>query len=178
MQKGKNVQYVTAGVQAAPGMRLNVRSNVRLPDSEAGGHAAADRQPYYAGTVRAAPRRPVTVPLNAALIFLCALFLVFGTMILNRTAQRAKLNTDIAQTETSIAKTKTAVERLNLEVINARDYARISKAAEQTCGMTASTNVETIPVVAPNTRPYETKLTVQADSSPLSAQEAQKIGSR
>ena len=178
MQKGKNLQYVTAGVQAAPGMRMNVRSNVRLPDSEVGGRFAMEQQPFYAEQVRPMQRRPVTVPLNAALIFLCALFLVFGVMILNRTSQRAELTKRITAMENGIAQTQIDNARLYLEVMNARDSARISEAAEQTCGMTASKNVETIPVVAPNTRPYETKLTIQADTSPLSAQEAQKIGSR
>ena len=32
MQKGRHLQYVTAGVQNAPGMRMNVRSNVRFRD--------------------------------------------------------------------------------------------------------------------------------------------------
>ena len=76
MQKGKNLQYVTAGVQAGPGMRMNVRSNVRLPDSEVGGAFVMERQPYYAEQVRPAERRPAAMPLNAALILLCALFLV------------------------------------------------------------------------------------------------------
>ncbi|MBR6185797.1 MAG: hypothetical protein IKQ41_05990 [Clostridia bacterium] len=178
MQKGNNLQYVAAGVQAMPGMRMNVRSNVRLPDSEAGGFCAMERQPYYAEQVRPAQRRPITVPMNVALIFLCALFLVFGVMILNRTSQRAELAKRITGMKNSIAQTERDNARLALEVLNARDSARISEAAEQTCGMTASKNVETIPVVAPNTRPYETKLTVQADTSPTSAQDAMKLGSR
>lgn len=177
MQKGKNVQYVAAGVQAMPGMRMNVRSNVRLPDSEAGGHTVMDQQPYYAGQVRPAARRPVTVPLNAALIVLCALFLVFGVMILSRASTRAELTKRITGMKNSIAQTEIDNARLRLEVMNARDSARISEAAEQSCGMTASKNVQTIPVIAPNTRPYETKLTVQADTSPI-AQDAQKLGSR
>ena len=56
MQKGR-MQYAAAGVQAMPGIRLNVRSNVRLPDSEAGCEGTYAQQPFYAGRTAAAPTR-------------------------------------------------------------------------------------------------------------------------
>ena len=91
MQKGKNAMYVTAGLQAAPGMRIHVRSSVQLPDSEAGQAFDPGRQPFRAGHVAAAPRESVTVPLRGALIFLCALFVTFGGLIVSKNAQRSEL---------------------------------------------------------------------------------------
>ena len=67
MYTGKNGQYVAVGVQGTPAMRLNVRSNVRLPDSEAGvSWYDAAQKPFYAETVAERKRAPLTIPLNNA----------------------------------------------------------------------------------------------------------------
>ena len=92
MQKGKNALYVTAGLQAAPGVRINVRSSVHLPDSEAGRSFDPDRQPFRAEQVRSAPRESVTVPLRGAALFLCALFVVFGCLTVSKAARRSELS--------------------------------------------------------------------------------------
>ena len=84
MQRSKNAPYVEAGMQDTPGMRFNVRSSVDLPDSEAGNVQDDERQPFRVEHVREIPRESLTVPLQGALVFLCALFVVFGGLIIFR----------------------------------------------------------------------------------------------
>ena len=178
MQKGRNMQYVAAGVQAAPGMRMNVRSNVRLPDSEAGRVWAQERQPYHAVQVRQTGPRTVSVPMNAALLFLCALFVVFGALALGKASQRAELSKKISAMESSIAQTERDNMLLAVQIAEARDSARISYAASQSLGMISSTGVEAVPILAPDTRPYENNAKAQTEASPNSAPGGMIAGSR
>ena len=178
MQKGRNMQYVTSGVQTAQGMRMNVRSNVRLPDSEAGGYIVMDQQPYYAEEIRLPVRGTPTVPMNAALIFLCALFVFFGVLCRQKVVYMSSLSKRISDMEANIARIELENEALAVEVEEARRYARISEAAERKCGMIKAINGQNIPVDAPNTRPFGNEPTVPAGYSPESAQDAMKLGSR
>lgn len=156
--KSKLGQYVAAGVQASPGMRLNVRSNVRLPDSEAGCSWAEEEapKPFYAETVRPARRQPVTVSLRTASVLLCALFVVFGVLTLNKAVQRADLSKRITALESAIAETEKDNAELLVQVAQARDTARIGYAALQ-LEMVYAAGVEAVPVQAPDTRPFETE---------------------
>lgn len=180
MQKGKTLQYAMAGVQAAPGMRMNVQSHVRLPDSEAGYDDEMGRVPYYAAEVSArAARRSLTIPANIGLIFLCALLVAFGVMIVGKVSARVKLAKDISAMESSIVQTTRDNTLLALEVSSARDSARICYAATQTLGMIAASGVEAVPVVAPDTRPpVYTKAYTAAESSPYSVRNGIITGSR
>lgn len=178
MQKGKNGLYVTAGLQAAPGMRINVRSSVHLPDSEAGQAVDPDRQPFRAGQVASAPRKSVTVPLRGALLFLCALFVVFGCLIVSKAAQRSELSKRITAMENDILQTEKENQRLAEQVADARDPARICDVACQKLKMKAPSSETTERVVAPDTRPFETKTAVQADTSPHAALDGMITGSR
>ncbi len=178
MQKGKNALYVTAGLQAAPGMRINVRSSVHLPDSEAGQAMDPDRQPFRVGHVAPAPRESVTVPLRGAMLFLCALFVVFGCLIISKAAQRSELSKRISAMENDIKVTEKENELLAEKVADARDPARICDMACQKLKMKAPSNNTTEHVVAPDTRPFETKTAVQADNSPHTALDGMITGSR
>lgn len=178
MQKGKNALYVAAGLQAAPGVRINVRSSVHLPDSEAGQAFEPDRQPYRAERVRTAPRESVTVPLRGALLFLCALFVVFGCLIVSRAAQRSELSKRITAMQSDIRQTEKENELLAEEVEKARDPARICDVACQKLQMKAPSGDTTEHVTAPDTRPFENKLVTQADASPHAALDGIMSGSR
>ena len=179
MQKGRNMQYVMAGVQLAPGIRMNVRGNVRLPDSEAGHDDQRGRQPYYAAQVRSGRRSgSVTVPATAALIFLCGLILLFGFLILDKTVQKAELSKKISSMESGIRETEADNMKLARDLTSARDSARISYEASQKLGMISSSGVEAVPVMAPDTRPFDTAKTAQAENSLLSAGGGMISGSR
>ena len=181
MQWGKNTQYAMAGVQAAPGMRMNVRSNVRLPDSEVGcGGEAEQREPYYAGEVRRDPaRRTVTIPANIGLIFLCALVLVFGVMIVCRACERARIAKSISAMEQSISATRQNIAQKEKEVAEARDPGRVSYAATHDLNMIDASSVIPVLVEAPDTRPeIRTTVTAGAESSPYSARDGIITGSR
>lgn len=178
MQKGKNAMYVTAGLQAAPGMRINVRSCVHVPDSEAGQAIDLDRQPFRAGHVSAGQRESVTVPLRGALLFLCALFVVFGCLIVSKAARRSELVKYIGDMEKEIVLTEKENKLLAEEVAEARDPARICDVACQKLKMKAPSSDTTERVVAPDTRPFETQTAVQADNSPHAALDGMITGSR
>ena len=150
MQKARRMQYASAGVQGMPGIRMNVRSNVRLPDSEAGCTELYDHQPFYAGRVAPLPRRHPTVPVRYAALVLCALAVLFGAMIISRLSVKAGLNRDRGVMEEAIQKT-------NL-------------------GMISSYGVEAVPVVVQFTQTNQT--VSAAANSPLSPPEGIITGSR
>lgn len=155
MYKGKNGQYVSAGVQGTPAMRLNVRGNVRLPDSEAGASWYDPAQkPFYAEAVAQRKRGPLTVSLNSALIVLCVLFVLFGTMTLSRVIRKSAITKDISAMEQSIQETERKNADLALEVAEARDMARIGYDAAHKLQMIAASKAETVAVHAPDTRPF------------------------
>ncbi len=160
-----------------PGMRINVRSNVHLRDSEAGSHWSQDRKPYYAEEVLPAARRPVMVPVSLALVALCVLFVVFGTMILVKAGQRSSLSHSITAMQQNIRETEEKNLHLAVELAEARDSVRISFTASQKLGMISASAVEAIPVTAPDTRPYENSA-ARTDDSPYSVQNARISGSR
>ncbi|MBO4925370.1 MAG: hypothetical protein J5472_02715 [Clostridia bacterium] len=176
MQKARRIQYASAGVQGMPGIRMNVRSNVRLPDSEAGCTELYDHQPFYAGRAVPVPRRHLTVPARGAALFLCALAVLFGAMILSRMSVKAGLSRDRSAMEDAIRKTLLENEDLKTQVAEARDQARICYAAMQSLGMISSSGVESVPVVARNTRPGQT--VSAAANSPSSLPEGIITGSR
>ena len=179
MYKGKCGQFASVGVQATPSMRLNVRSNVRLPDSEVGSSWYADGQkPFYAETVQVQKRGPVTVPLNAALIFLCVLFVVFGSLALSRVIRKAEIAKDIHAMSQSIQEAKTRIDGLAVQVMEARDSARIGYDASHKLQMIAASEAETVPVQAPSTRPFGEANAAEPEAAPLSVQNAMKTGSR
>ncbi len=178
MQKGKNAPYVAAGLQAAPGVRINVRSCVHLPDSEAGQAFEPERQPFRAEQVRAVPRESVTVPLRGAMLFLCALFVVFGCLIVGKAARRSELSKRITAMEQDIWQTEAENLLLAEKVAEARDPARICDVACQKLQMKAPSSDTTEHVIAPDTRPFENKTVTQADSSPHAALDGMMTGSR
>ena len=178
MQKGKNALYVAAGLQAPPGVRINVRSSVHLPDSEAGQAFDPERQPFRAEHVRTAPRESVTVPLRGAMLILCVLFVVFGCLIVGKAARRSELSKRISAMESDIVSTEMENLLLAAQVAEARDPARICDVACQKLQMKAPSSDTTEHVIAPDTRPFETKTVTQADASPHAALDGIMIGSR
>jgi len=176
MQKGRKMQYASAGVMGMPGIRLNVRSNVRLPDSEAGGAEMPLQQPFYAGCTASPPRPHLTVTFRSAAVFLCALSVLFGAMILSRMSQKAQLARDRSAMESAILNTQAENEDLKRQVDEARDSARICYAAAQSLGMISSSGVEAVSVVARETRPAQTNTAME--TSPYSARDGIITGSR
>ncbi len=178
MPKGKNALYVTAGLQAVPGVRINVRSSVHLPDSAAGRSFDPDRQPFQAEQVRSAPRESVTVPVRGAALCLCALFVVFGCLTISKAARRSELSKRITAMEKDIVQTEKENLLLAAQVAEARDPARICDAACHKLQMKAPSGETTEHVVAPDTRPFENKTAVQAGVSPHAAPDGIMTGSR
>ena len=103
MHQRKPVRYTVSGVQSAAGQRMNVRSNVTLPDAEAGTDWAEDREPFRAsGVAEIVRKRSYEVPVHIAALILCALFVAFGSAVIGKMAQKSKITRDIwALRETS-----------------------------------------------------------------------------
>lgn len=177
MQKGK-MQYVAAGVQDAPNMRMRVRSYVQLPDSEAGRAVDTQRQPYHAVSVEKRPRGSVTVPMRSALLLLCALFVFFGVLTIKKAAQRSEISKKISAMETAILKTERENIDLAQQVADARDSARVCDIATQKFEMRNPMYVTAEAVTAPDTRPFEQEAKAQAESIPHSAPNGIMSGSR
>lgn len=175
MQKGKNVQYAIAGMQATPGIEMNVRSHVWVPDAEAGNES--DRVPFYARQTQRRPARALTVPRYAGVIFLSAVLIACAMLIAGRTSRIKAVSDQINQMEETIVRTAADNSQLAVEVAQARDSSRICYAAAQSLGMVASTGVEVQYVVAPNTRPVQVN-TAAVESSPFSIGHGTISGSR
>lgn len=178
MQKARSVQYVTAGLQEAASMPMQVRGNVTLPDSEAGRFYEADRQPYRAVNPAKRPRFTGEIPLTHAAVLLCALFVLVGFLLVGKAVKRAELSKKIDDMNISIQATEDENAILAQEVEEARSFRRISDLATSQFDMFDSKKVKPQMVTAPSTRPMEDKTTVQADASPYSALDGMISGSR
>lgn len=176
MQKGKSMQYAMAGVQMMPGMRMNVRSNVYVPDGEAGCEREGNRQPFYAVQQAERPQMQLTVPYRVAIPLLVCLFLLFFGLIAGKLTQRMNLTNSINDMETNISTLTVANMALQQQVLQNRDQARISYLAQE-LGMVSSIGVDTVPVIAPDTRPNTTQQSLTG-SSPLSGGHGIISGSR
>ena len=176
MQKGKNMQYAMAGVQMMPNIRMNVRSHVRVPDGEAGCEYEGYRQPYYAAVQTASSRIQPSIPYRVAIPFLVALFLLFFGLAAGKLTTRMNLTNDINDMDAHIKTLAVENYVLQNEVTTNRDLARISYLA-QDLGMLSSVGVESVPVIAPETRPQMTESSLTG-SSPLPGRHGIISGSR
>lgn len=165
----RNMRYATMGVHQARNV-MNVRGSVRLPDADAGRDHESGRQAYAYQGVPPENRRTVTIPLSWALILLAIVALIFVIKIGGRLSRRAGETRQIASMEQAIAATIRENRDLTLEIAECRDSSRICYRAVQELGMMSSAAVEAVPVVAPDTRPYETQNAVStAAASPIAA---------
>ena len=178
MQKGRNMQYAMAGVPETPGVRMNVRSHVYVPDAEAG--TDAERTPYYAPSVRQVNvYRAPTVTRRIGYLLICAVFVTFGFMIGSRLARRVALSSQIGDMSRAIVQTQQDNRQLTTQVLAARDSARISYAAVQNLGMVSANAVEEVQVTAPDTRPNDQAYNrSQAANSPFAAGPSMITGRR
>ena len=162
MHQRKSVRYNVSGVQSAAGQRMNVRSNVTLPDAEAGMEWEEDREPFRADlAAKIAQKRSYDVPVHVAALILCAMFVVFGIAVIGKMVKKTEISKRITNMRQNIALTVQENQQLTLEVAAARDSAHISYMAVQNLGMVDSNSVEAVPVVAPETRPNLTAQTTQ-----------------
>lgn len=154
MHQRNSVRYKVSGVQSAAGQRMNVRSNVTLPNAEAGMEWEEDREPFRASDARKiAQKRSYDVPVHIAALILCALFVAFGIAVISKVTRKSEISKAITDMRSNIALTVQENQQLSLEVAAARDSAHISYMAVQSLHMVDSNSVEAVPVVAPETRP-------------------------
>ncbi len=176
MQKGKNAQYAVAGVQTMPGIEMNVRSHVWVPDAEAG--YETDRTPFNAHQIK--PRfsgQAATIPCYAGVLFLSTVLIVCLALVGTRVSRMKQTSDQISAMEQAIVQTIADNSQLTVEVMQAQDSSRICYAAAQELGMVAATGVEVQYVVAPNTRPFAIQ-TAATENSPFSVGHGTISGSR
>lgn len=165
----RSMRYAQTGVHQSNEKMMNVRSCVFLPDADAGRERDAGRQAYVHSGPIPVRRRTVTVPLSWALIFLAALSLVFVVRIGDRLSRRAGETRQIASMEKAIFATILENQQLEKDIAECRDSSRICYRAVQELGMMSSAAVEAVPVVAPDTRPFEHNTVSVAAASPSAA---------
>ena len=138
MPQGRgNAQYAVAGMQGMPGVRMNVRSSVYVPDGD-----AAERASFYAG--KEPPPRKIkspTVTRRNGCIFLAALTLVMLFTVATKLYERSEISKAISQMYTEIAATALKTQELERQVIAARDSTRICYLAVQKYGMVSEDGV-------------------------------------
>lgn len=163
------MRYAQAGVHPSADGMMRVRDSVRLPDADAGKDRDLERTVYIHEGPVPVRKRVLTIPRSAAAFFLGALILFFVIQIGTRLSQRAAESKSIASMEQQIARISAENQSLTLEIAECRDSSRICYKAVQELGMMSSAAVEAVPVVAPDTRPYELKTVTTAQNSPSAA---------
>lgn len=175
MQRAKNMMYATAGIQQAPGIAMNVRSHVVIPDAEAGNR---EQRSHYRAEETVERSRELTLSRNVAHAFWAILAAVMCLFVLCKHIQRNNLAADL-----KTARDKTIVQheelaKLDEKLTKARDDNRIRYSASNDYHMVTAESVVSIPVTAPVTR-YANNLTNgQTASSPLADGHGMIAGSR
>lgn len=175
MQRVKNMAYATAGVQMMPGIEMNVRSHVFIPDAEAGSEQV--RSSYRAeSTVER--KKEWTLPRNVARMFLALVFVVLSIVVLTKCVQRNNLAASYRTTQASIESTEAENVMMTEKLAEARDINRIRYLASNQYKMVSAASVESIPVTAPVTRPANGNTYGQAAASPFGSGHGMIAGSR
>lgn len=171
--------YAIAGVQFQPGMRMNVRSHVRMPDAEAG--TPDQRQQYFAeGAPVSISRQPLMIRRSLAVAVLVIAALVVMAILGVKMYTLYGLRNELSGNQQIFRETEAALAEMDLKVAEARSPVRISYAAEQEYHMISSSAVEPVPLTAPYTR-YEQQNAYNSGSrenSPFSPSQGMIIGSR
>lgn len=162
----RSMRYAQAGVHAAPGGMMHVRSHVVLPDAEAGRERDGDRQAYVHRGPVPSSRRVIRIPVSWAAVILGVLALFFVIKIGGKLNQRASESKQISSMEQAIVATIRENMELETQVAKCRDSSRICYRAVQELGMVSSAAVNAVPVTAPDTRPFEQKSVSTAAASP------------
>ncbi|MBR6753045.1 MAG: hypothetical protein IKM05_03330 [Clostridia bacterium] len=152
MQRGKTMTYATAGVQMSAGIEMNVRSHVYIPDAEAGSEYSRD---YFQAGNQVERKKEITISRNRAAVMLLVLAAVLALVIGIKALSYAQLSGTYSDTMGRIE----AIHQQNInsteELAKARDSHRIRYRATTEFGMVPADAVESIPVVAPQTRPNQ-----------------------
>lgn len=171
--------YAVAGVQAQPGMRMNVRSHVFVPDAEAGDRD--QRQQFFSGneTVRVS-RQPVMLRKSFAVLLIAAALLFVVLSVVSRVVSLNNLRRTLDAESKLIQNTESEMHALNEQLAEAQDAMRIAYMAEQQFNMVFVNRSDAVPVTAPETR-YDrnnTYLSGSREGSPLSPDHGMISGSR
>lgn len=163
MPQGRgNAQYAVAGTQSMPGVRMNVRSNVYVPDGD-----AVERASFYAGKEPPARRfKSPTVTRRSGCVFLALLTLAMLLSVAVKLRERSEISKDITRMYQEIAATAVKTQELEKQVIAARDSVRICYLAVQKYGMVSEEGVETFYLFA-NREPYGGSSYASAGYSPV-----------
>lgn len=175
MQRAKNMMYATAGVQPVPGIAMNVRSNVFVPDAEAGSEYARS---HYRAEKTVERSREKTLSRNVARVFLASLFLVLSLVVIVKCIQRNSLANVYNNTNNTIQQLSLEKEQLGEKLAKVRDVNRIRYLASNEYHMVTAASVESIPVTALATRNANSYTNGQTASSPLADGHGMIIGSR
>lgn len=171
--------YAVAGVQTQPGVRMNVRSHVFVPDAEAGDED--QRQQYFAGNAPVqASRQPLTIRKGFAAAVLLAAFFLMAVLAAGRAVSLNRLRSTLEAESREIQRTKNELSAVSLELADAQDAMRIAYMAEQQYNMVYADRANAVPVTAPDTRygrndPY---ISGSREGSPLSPDHGMISGSR
>lgn len=175
MQRAKNMAYATAGVQMMAGIEMNVRSHVFIPDAEAGSEGY---RPSYRPEQVVERKNELTLSRNAAALFLAIVFVIFGALVLHKCVERKALADNLAQTRTRIELVKQNIENQQQALTEARDINRIRYLATREYHMVSAESVDSIPVIAPETRIAYSYTNGLVSGSPLEAGHGMISGSR
>lgn len=175
MQRAKNMMYATAGIQQAPGIAMNVRSHVVIPDAEAGNW---EQRSHYRAEETVERSRELTLSRNVARVFLVTLFAVMCLFVLCKQIQRNNLAENLTYTKNRIVGQHMELEKLDEQLTKARDDNRIRYAASNDYHMVTAESVVSIPVTAPATRYANSLTNGQTASSPLADGHGIITGSR
>lgn len=155
LTRNPNMPYISAGQQSAPYERMRVRSNVYVPDAEAGSDNYDGRPAYQAP--QTIGRIPITISLRAALIVVAATVMTFAVLCLSAAAKRASLVRQGRLICEEIRVLEMNGEVLDLRLSNAKEETSICYTAARDLQMIDGVYAAREAVYAPSTRPGNTE---------------------
>jgi len=144
--------YSVAGCQAQPQERLNVKSNVHVPNAEIGENYDG-RMSYAAPDHVYRRKRSYDVSFNTAIVMVSVTLFIMMMLVITAHVRKQECVNTCNDLIAGIYAVKDEIAEKQDDVAKARNSSTICYRAAQELGMVASQGVEAIEIYAPNTRP-------------------------
>ena len=150
LARNPNMPYVSAGRQDSPFERMNVRSNVYVPDADA--RADCDGRPAYQAPADAR-RQPFGISVKVFVILVAAALFILAMFYISAVARRAAIVKEGQRVYSEIQSLDREILQLKEEIAKAQEPNNLCYQASYRLGMINGKGVEPIEIDAPDMRP-------------------------
>jgi len=150
LARNPSMPYVAAGRQSLPFERMNVRSNVYVPDADA--RVDCDGRPAYMAPADTR-RQPYRMSVKTVIILVAAAVFILSMFYISALAKRASVYKAGQSIYNEIQSLNGEIVVLREKIAKAQEPNTLRYQASQRLGMINSEGVEPIEIFAPDTRP-------------------------